>query len=371
MTNIFKPEDVIKYAETRLFGSNVGPDDVEKIELHNGPLPSQLERSIIDRAGGFVRVQQKNGREPIYFSEKTLFIPQYSIFERGTRYELMIRAYLEATGRNIETEVIEHGEDKRVTYMQYENNAYDFVVGLFVPEKKYEDRRIFSSTDMKDTNKIVIGPLEAVAKQARVIERGKSEYLDAQLVDIGGEIVLNIGYVYGGQGGLIISKMMREYAALAERQGGRRSLEVFTFGRVGGLKQGMLRHDMIIPTGIIDWVRLREGKRLVHPFHNRLAPDSHESTILNVPSVVDQTVEQLELACANGCDGVEMEARDLASAIEQAQRRHYDNLTINFGFAGNISDLPLEGDTLADELDSDKGEQAAVSRIVETVRRRQ
>ena len=46
--------------------------------------------------------------------------------------------------------------------------------------------------------------------------------------------------------------------------------------------------------------------------------------------------------------------------------QYKDNLKINLGLIGHVSDLPLRGDTLADELKSDEGEQKAVKKIIET-----
>jgi hypothetical protein len=352
----------------RLFGSNVRPDDVEQIELHNGVLPSQLEQIIEQMPGGQAqRAIQENGREPIYVKEGVMFIPQYSSFERGMRYEMMIDKYLTASGRGLKRKFCELGSNKRVTYIAYDNNAYDFVVGMFVPSQKYEDRRVFQNHTIREISTIIVGPVGAVSKRAIVIEQGKSEYLDAQIVEIDGKKALNLGYIYGGQGGLIISKMMREYAAIAEQENRPRNIDVMMFGRVGGISESMQRHDLVFPTGIIDWVQLTRGNALVHPVNNIAALRRRGELILNVQSVLDETEEQLRIAKSVGCLAVEMETRDMIDAIDQAHRRHYPNITINFSFAGHVSDIPLRGDTLEEELDSDKGEQEALSAILSAI----
>ena len=77
-TPIFTPEDLKLYAETRLFGNNVRPADVSSIRLYNGTLPSELIYMITSiRGDDYVKVEQKNGREPLFFHDGVLFIPQY------------------------------------------------------------------------------------------------------------------------------------------------------------------------------------------------------------------------------------------------------------------------------------------------------
>ena len=92
-TPTFTPAQVKKYAETRLFGENVTPEMVVKIQLYNGTLPSALEERLQTLGKQPRQVQQENGREPIYYTpDRTLHIPQYSGFGRRRRYEEMIFA---------------------------------------------------------------------------------------------------------------------------------------------------------------------------------------------------------------------------------------------------------------------------------------
>ena len=367
MTKILTPEKIIRYAETRLFGDNVRPHNVKVIELHNGVLPSSLEEMLNQRCGGFQRVLQENSREPIYFRDGRLFIPQYSGFGRRKRYESMIKAYLQVIGEDIGFKSCELEGDERKTNIEYDNLAYDFVVGLFVPEEKYKDRQAFSS-DIEEITKIIFGPVESLEKQAKVIEKGNSEYLDAQIVEINGKQVLNIGYVYSDQAGIIIDKMLREYDAVAKKRGKKLDINIFMFGRLGGLDYDMKRHDLIIPTGIIDEIDLKRNRRLIYPMNNVFAvPQDIEWLNLNVSNVIDETREDLLKAKEFGCVCVEMETRESVESVNRARRRYHGSLDINFGFVGYVSDLPLKNDTLADELDSDNGEQEAVSMIIERV----
>ena len=237
---------------------------------------------------------------------------------------------------------------------------------MFVPSEKYEDRRVFQNCDIKDMGKIIFGSIDAVAKATKIIAKGQSEYLDAQIAEIKGEKILNIGPVYADQAKHIIYKMLREYAALAENEGKKLEIDLFMFGRVGGLEENMERNGLVYPTAIIDDVDLKNGKRFEYPMHNVLAQGKSELNF-NVPTVVDEAVEQLEEARKNGCVCVEMESRESAEAVNDARRWFHRFLDINFGFVGYVSDLPLKGDTLADEHSLDEGEQAALKKIIEFI----
>jgi hypothetical protein len=381
---IFTPEKIVKYAEKRLFSDKdmpdgigvIRPEMVNRIELHNGVLPSGVEDIVrkdyllwgmgeTDGKYSFW-IKQSNAREPMFYDRGTLLIPQYSGFGRRERYEAMIKAYIEASGREIEFASCELNGDARKTNIEYDNFAYDFVVGLFVPDDKYEDRRVCSGFDIKDITTIIFGKTQAVAKQAKAIAKGNSEYLDCQIVQIDGKPVLNIGYVYADQAGIIIDKMLREYDALAKKEGNKLDIDIFMFGKMGGLEESMKRHDLIFPTGIVDEIALNQDTPVVYPMHNILA--SGQNISLNVRNVVNETTENLQKAEEAGCSCVEMEAWESIESINRARRRYADTLSINFGFAGHLSDLPLKGDTLADELESDKGEQDAVRTIVDKIR---
>ncbi|MFH0798153.1 MAG: hypothetical protein V1906_01950 [Candidatus Woesearchaeota archaeon] len=361
---ILTPEKMARYAETRLFGSNVTPEMAGKIELYNGVLPSQLESMLNERYDGFVKVKQPNGREPIYFQDRTLFVPQFSGFGRAMRYEKMIEAYISDCRPDIKFEAHDLDDNPRKTDQSYSNNAYDFVVGMFVPETKYEARRVFPKHDVKNIREVIFGPLDAVSRHAETIEKGVSEYLQAQIVNANGKDALNIGYVFADQAGIILDKMLREYNNISN--GKPLGLNIHMFGRVAGLAEGMERHQLVYPTGIIDWTDLKDGRRLEYPMHNILSSEKSGGLNLNVVSVVRETYEQLEKARDSGCVCVEMETRESAEAINQARRR-YPNMSINFGFVGYVSDVPLSGDTIEKEMSSDKGETEAAKVIIDNI----
>lgn len=358
-TPVLSPEKVVKYAETRLFGKNVSPDDVQSISLHNGTLPSRLEHMLASVGGSdFERVVQSNSREPIYFQRGSLHIPQYSGFGRRRRYEQMISAYLQASGRPIEFRSLEVEGKARKTNHAYDSFAYDFV------------KKLFETEPMGDTTAVIFGPLSAVARQASVSKVRPDEYLPSQIVAVRGRKVLNMGYVFSDQAGILIDKMLIEYAAIAQQKHDKFGIQLFMFGRVGGLHQDMRRHDLVYPTGIIDDTDLEEGNKFVYPVHNVLAKGrKFEGLNLNISAVVNQTVEQLRRAIDSKCICVEMETRETVDAVNQGKRRYAGTLGIEFGFVGHVSDVPLKDDTIDRELDSVRGEQAALKVIMAHIKR--
>ncbi|MFT4304407.1 MAG: hypothetical protein ACMXYG_07610 [Candidatus Woesearchaeota archaeon] len=373
-TRIFKLENIIKYVETRLFGENVRSEDVETIVLYQGFLKSQVEKAI---GKDYTTVKQKNPREQIMLdSFLNLSIPEWSFFDRARRYERMIKVYLEETGKNIPF-ITEYPEQKeRIVMQAYSNLAYDFVSGLFIPESKHETRRIFPEHDCKDIFDIIIGPLKNVAKQAdRVISTSTNEYLDAQIVEIAGKKVLNIGYVYGGQAGLLFDKILHEINGLNPEK--EKTVNIYMFGRVGSLLDDSKRHDLLYPIGVIDQLDLEVGNDHITPFTNSLATTDTNNVInLNVVSVIDETYELLESAKSRDYQGtpvgsIDMEVRSSIEAVRQAKHKYWDiqdPLNINYGFIGHVSDVPLIGDKIDEELDSDIGEKKAVRRIVEYIK---
>jgi hypothetical protein len=379
-TKIFSNEELITYAETRLFGSNVTRDDVDKFHLYNGVLPSDMKKHLAKNHGNnIILVGQKNRREPLFFTPDTraLHIPQYSGISRESRYEEMIKAYLQVSnmdpnGFQAHAPIDKHGaQNHRLTLQHYDNYAYDFVTGLVVPEPRHNKQRIFKNQDISDIDTIVFGPPSAMAKQGELIAQGKSEYLDAQILNIHGKKVLNIGYVFADQAATIISKLLREYDAISREDQLKREITMYLFGRVGGLTKEMKRDDLIMPNSVIDLSEIYSPTRPILPFHNILGDRSQgrvEQTVLNVKSVVNETYGELEAAIAAGCRAVEMESMWCAESINHASRVYQRNLTIHFGFVGHVSDLPLvPGDSLAKELETDDGEQRAVQKIVEHI----
>lgn len=369
-TKILQGEKLIKYAETRLFGINVYPHAINSIELHNGVLPSQLKEEIINKYGSAIRVIQNNGREPIFFKDNILFIPQYSGHSRSNRYINTITAYIneiKKQGKNIDFKIKYYKNTSRRSNQAFSDYAYDFVAGMFMPNKTYETRRIFLNKNIQDIDTIIFGSTKAVEKQCKIIEKGHSEYLDAQIIEIDNKKILNIGYVFGDQSGRIINHLMREYDSIALTENKKKNIKVFMFGRVGGLDDNLERHNVIFPTLIIDEVDIKTNMFMEYPIKNILSNNENNIINLNVNSVVDETYELLKKAKSYGASCIEMELRESVDAINRSRRWYNNNLNIEFGYAGYVSDNPLRGDTIEIELDSDLGEQAALSEIIKNI----
>lgn len=355
-TPIFSPEQTIKYAETRLFGRNVRPGAVRNITLYNAVMPSELERMLQQNHDTVQQVSQDNGREPIFYTTQELHIPQYSGFGRRKRYEEMVRAYVKAKPGQLTFESLERNGEADRTDISYDNHAYDFVKEMF-------------SVGRPRLSTIIFGPLPAVAKQSNVTALYPNEYLNSQVVEVGDQLVLNVGYVYADQAGIILDKMTRKFEAHAREQGIKMPVSLYLFGRVGSLHDTVPRDSIVVPTAILDENDLLEKRHSLYPMHNALA--QRNSTVginLNVNSVMGETREILELAKKQGCISVDMEIREAVESVNKARRR-YQHLDLRFGFAGYVSDLPLQGDTLAEELTSDQGEQEAVKLIVEHIKK--
>lgn len=389
MTNVLSDEQAYAYAKTRLCGKTssgrpVTLDDVARIELHNGKLPSMLLNDLEQRGiADYQRVLQDNGREPIFYSEKeaTLFHPQYSGYRRGITRKRMIAKAVELyecdNSRRIAFKVHNPGDMPINAYMNYQNFAYNFVAGLFVREEKHEDRRIFTNIDINGVTKVIFGPTDAIAKQAEVVIDSDNEYIDSQIVTVEGERVLNIGYVYSDQIFHIVSKMLREYGAKAEDKREPARINIYMFGRVGCLDSSLKRHDLICPTTFINEKELMSGRLDEHDMGNGFGSEARIPNLSIRKSILDERIDVLEKARDYGCVSVEMETRDLVAAISQANEWSDDSDNLfdaQMHFVGHVSDRPLEllpdgqRDTLAVELDSDEGEQAAVKKIIWAIR---
>ena len=372
-TPILSREKMITYAENRLFtnlSSNtclkpgeiiVTPDMVNTIELHNGIHGSQLEQTIRERYGEPKIVAQSNAREPIYYRNNCIFISQTSGINRQERYVDTILTYIKASRRKIKFKQHYLNNSIRQTNIHYEFYAYDFVVGLIVPESKHEDRRIFPEHDAKHIDRIIFGNLDAVAKQAdNIVARVKTDYLDAQIVRINNQDVLSIGYVYGDQASYLIDKLLREYASLAAEERVKRTIDLFFFGRVAGIKQGMKPNDLVFPTATINEKDLFEHSPPKKHFQNMLASGDRECVNLDANSVVGETFEMLKLARAAGCKSVDLEVRKTAASAEREREIHHKNLNLRLHLVGHVYDIPLDDLTIEEEIDCEEGEQKAV-----------
>jgi hypothetical protein len=382
MDSIFDDEQLKRYSEIRLFGKNVSPEIVDKIKLYNAYLPSELEQILTCEKRTFVKVTQENEREPIYYDpdNKTLFLSQTSGFDRRERYEQMIKLYgsLPSTSPKLREYLskgefsLERKESHLRTAIAYENMAYDFVVGLFVPNNKYEDRRVFENKDISKIRKIIFGPVKTFAKKAEIIAVGKSEYLKSQILNVNGEEVLNIDYVYSDQARRLIYKMLLQFSGVAQKQQQPIHIDFFMNGRVGGLEDSLGLNDLVAPEGIIDSEKMLKREKQIILFDNTLAKSGLMRGLdLKVNNVLTETKEQLDMAYRLGCSCVEMEVYECIEAIETARRdfaRGKYPVSASFGFLGYVSDLPRKGITLADESDPKIGESKSADEIINKVK---
>jgi hypothetical protein len=391
MTSIFTPDQVVKYAETRYFTRLddskidlkpdhviIRPEDVETIELHNGKLESVLRDEVLKRTGTVKYVIQPNGREQIFYSKGTLFVPQFSGVSRENRYIEMAKAYLDASRKRMWFEKHYPNNDPAEAVHKYSDNAHDFIVGSFVRLDKHEDRRVFENDTVADIDTIIFGHMKSFASMSEVLKTGRSEYLKAQILNIDGKRAFNIGDVYGDQANMLTSKWLLEQYSMAKRDGKRKDLWIYVTGRAAGLLDSMERHDIICPNWIINNHHLKQGNNHPrYPINNMLAPTDRDIYSLHVDSVINETIEELEEARKNNVVGVEMELLHFMLAIIEAEATYSDYLNINVGFVYHVSDLPLkvrdngQRDTLADELDSDKGERETVKMILSNIKHRQ
>jgi hypothetical protein len=377
MGKIMTPERVRPYAGRRLTsidadpymltpgqlqkGVFVYPKDVERIELHVGSLPSMLRRELRERDVAFKQVIQYNPREPVYFCDRnrTLHIPVWSGELRGNRYVEMINAYQEASKHSFQFEVVDIEGDHEKTLRNYRRFADGFVSHLS------------RSVDFDNIDSIVFGPLWAMAGASgpdAAIKALGSEYLSAQTLKLGKE-VLNIGPCYSDQAKKLLEEILERYAGQAVNRGIKRELSIYMFGTMGGLLPGMSINDTLYPTGIYNDVDLQErpnaGFESLHPINNILAVEGKPSIILNVSSVMNETEEQLKRARKNGCSAVEMEAYLSVATIDMARIMYPDNLRLRFGLGGFFSDLPLAGETLAQEHSVTQGGLDVAKRIID------
>jgi len=159
---------------------------------------------------------------------------------------------------------------------------------------------------------------------------------------------------------------MREHEAFSRKEGKQREFQIYMFGRGGGLKEDLKRNDLLYPTGLVHKGCLE--KKI--SFENILADNNGiQGANYNVGTVINQTVEELQKATKKGdAVSVDMECFSLWLAAQNALLNYNEAIkNIDIGIALYVSDLPLKGDTLAEELDSDKGEKAAVKQILKNI----
>lgn len=350
-----------EYFENRIEGKNLKSEDIQGINLYNGTRTPTLLAHFAKKKIILNPIIQENGREPLFHNNGTIYVPQYSGIGRGERYERLITRYKEEHRPDIvfhkhetlDAHLREEYLPEVATEVSYDNNAYDHV-------KKLSQNGI-----LENITHIIFGSTKGVARQAKVIQDLSDDYLDTQILDVEGTNVLNFGYVYADQAGKLLFQTLRAIGGHLRRNGAKPTVNVYMFGRFGGLADTLERQDIVFPTHIINQTDIDEQRPLIYECQNIFAAGDWLN--LNVRTAVDETTEQLEAARVLKAKSIDMESFEMVMALETARQRYNPVMNLRFGLIGHISDNPLKDDTLATELESDKGERAAVAKIFEHI----
>jgi hypothetical protein len=410
---------IMEYARTRLFNSDFTPDmitNLRKIHLFPGLLPSSLKGMTGEKTGviteGIELIPQENQREPIFIDRncENLIIPVYSGCLRTRRYSDMIERYIDCLKRspdikNVKIQLAMHeirGMPTQ-TVIEYDNLAYDFQKRVLLenPDAPHDERVM--KEEMNSIDAIVIGPVNLVRGawfgkdnqdnncNGEKVKTVNDRYLKYLVGNIGGKNVLCLDYVYGDQAGLLLDRILREYATRVGNKDDMKKIDVYMFGRIGSLDPAFGRNSIAVPNFVMNETDIRRGimdhDSMTSPVMNSvLLGDDGKfmdnrgefkerygfenvllGTNLNSLSVAKQERAALRTARDLGCSMVEMEVLETILAIKRARYRYADSLSVGFGGVFYVSDRPLEGDTLEKELDSDKGAVKALEIIRQNI----
>lgn len=392
---VMSPEKRLRYSDTRLFSrKNAKPEDISAIWLMLGYMPEEVRAILGKFSLPFELVKQHNSREPIYvqngdlqpvtdgnpephiLTNRVLVVPCYSRFARQRRYIDMISDRQNLSGDSFEFDMIYpdwnldlsakvKGKPKLVEG-RYDNFAYDFVQRMLVHEDKYRSTRVFRDHTIQDITDIVVCPLSAAAKEAKVVEVGESEYLSCQLLDVGGRLVLNLREMYGDQAGCLLNFILGELALDKKRE----HIGFYECSSVGALSSSSHFHQLFAPSGYMREWDILHGHLCYYPIDNvfagRVNGDGANDLYLNALSVLGETVEILECARGNSCTCVGLELGETMSAIN-AIRDRFPKLDIPFGMLGYANDMPLQGKTLEVDLKGDQGAREGFRMIAEEI----
>lgn len=180
------------------------------------------------------------------------------------------------------------------------------------------------------------------------VERVDDDFLDYQIFEKEGKTCLGLNYVYGDQIFYLLKHFFNEYV---ERDN-KNKLHMVMYGKVGALKDDVRRGDVIIPSGIVKEKRYYPmDPGLIMAFQRKQQDRWHVGgNVHAVDSVLDQTYEGLSDAKDRECTLTEMEAYNVAKALNFCKNNIRGMPEVRFNFLGYASDVPLIGDTLAEEL---------------------
>ena len=200
---------------------------------------------------------------------------------------------------------------------------------------------------------------QALGIQERLFRRSSHPYCDYLFFD---ENKAGVNYMYGDQIEYFLSSFLPLYA---EKNGS--FPRIIMHGKVGGLEEDTKRGDIIIPKGVL---KNGESYSIQQPLVLQNDAFAHYGTrchtggnVFGVDYVLEQTLEDLE-AAKETCSCTEMEFYHACRAVEKVSKEtgiHQPMLH----FIGYVSDVPLQGDTLAKELTDYRGIYRALQQVIQ------
>jgi hypothetical protein len=364
-TPIMTPEQQWAYVLPRKFHPDAGIRDeqlrtLRNISIHNGYGGEEV-RDVLRRA----RVQYIEyvpaGSAEEYFWTETNDLHIYN-----ARCETRLRRDLEQCGvirgrlPKVGVEEIHYGSDRNIAGLHLRDFGFELARSIFerVRQEGPQHRNVCILTGPHDAV-----PLERVTDVEAPSNQNR-DYLKWRTFRIGEQLVINLDYIFGDQASIVLGELYRR----CNNEFPERSVDinVFHYGKVGGIGHGLTLRDICVPTHVKDEENILLGRTEPHPLFNQLAFEGLEREIfqgafdektpqgisVNTASVLAQTRENLQMDRAAGGSFLEMEWLYLSNFFPSTFRNIRG---FNLHLAGAVSDLPLAGDTLATGVDLNDG----------------
>ncbi|MBW2993489.1 hypothetical protein KY317_02855, partial [Candidatus Woesearchaeota archaeon] len=170
-------------------------------------------------------------------------------------------------------------------------------------------------------------------------------------------------------------------------EGRKQHIEIFHFGKYGGLARSMQRGDIVIPTGSfcekdydqyvyeMDFKNMfaahNSSKAELSMLAGKIHTDLYTGPTLHSSSVVLQEKPVLQQFKDVGAVCIDMESDFIARAVETANCKYATEesrgVEAKYWLIGYISDMPLQGDTLAEPFDGKEPQKFVVNAIKEII----
>ena len=410
MGYIITPAELRKYAATRLLPKGSDPSGLKELKRANIKM-MMTEDEFRQRNGLKQEIEQDFRRESIFIQDGNVHIPITRGFYRLKHYEDIVRhlndqgldidlkveyyggdpesarARLDHFAKNLAEEIISTGRNFDMIFIGPLRSSVDTFFGdhiyaqLGISEKEFAETKEETILKLKRQEDLLASrlnkPVKSIddyLKDERIdplvvsnlihseeydldargiaaslgVERVSSDFLDYQIFEVNGKDCLGLNYVYGDQVFYLLKHFFNEYVEKDNME----PLDVLMYGKVGALSDGAMRGDVIVPSGIVKGHEyFPMDAELLLAFQRKSKERYHiGGNVFAVDSVLDQTYEGLSDAQAKGCSLTEMEAYNVAKALSFCRKNIKGMPKIRFNFIGYASDVPLAGDTLADEL---------------------